>query len=179
MSDGLPVGARAPSVSAPLVESDGDREDVPLETLFEDHAVLLTFYTNDFTPDCIREWCSFRDYEWFATDERVDVVGVSKSRPATHRRFIDRLGLSFPLYSDTDLKIAEAFDVKYRAFKLVSRSRRSCFLIDRDGVIRYKWLAEHRLDPTRDVPDLDELRGAIDSELGGADADTFGFSSPD
>jgi len=104
---------------------------------------------------------------------------VSKSRPATHRRFIDRLGLSFPLYADTDLEIASAFDVTYRAFKLVSRSRRSCFLIDRDGKIRYKWLAEHRLDPTRDVPDLNELRAAIERELGPVDTDTFGFSSLD
>lgn len=178
MSDGLSVGTRAPSVSAPLVRPDGETTTVPLESLYSDRPILLTFYTNDFSPDCIEEWCSFRDYEWFTPDTRVDIVGVSKSRISTHRKFIDRLDLSFPLYADTDLTMAEAFDVKYRVFKLIPRARRSCFLIDRDGIIRYKWLAEHRLDPTRDTPDLDELRSAIERELGTADPDTFGFSQP-
>lgn len=177
MSRGLSVGSRVPSVSAPLVHPDGGTDEVPLESLYEDRAVLLTFYTNDFTPDCIEEWCSFRDYEWFMADDRIDVVGVSKSRPSTHRTFIDRLDLSFPLYSDTDLEITDAFDVRYRVLNLLSRSRRSCFLIDRDGVVRYKWLGEDGLDPTRDVPDLDELRSAIEDELGSADPDTFGFGS--
>lgn len=166
MSNGLPVGAAAPDVSASLVRPDGDTETVALESLYADRPVLLTFYTNDFTPDCIEEWCSFRDYEWFATDRRVQVVGVSKSRPATHRQFIERLGLSFPLYADTDLDIAEAFGVDYRVMGLLRRARRSCFLIDSEGEIRYKWVGEDRLDPTRDTPDLDELREAIEAEIG-------------
>jgi peroxiredoxin len=91
---------------------------------------------------------------------------VSKSRPSTHRRFIDRYDLIHPLYSDRDLAMARGFDVIYRAFKLVERSRRSCFLLDTDGVVRYKWLSEDRIDPTRDVPDLEDLHAAIESELG-------------
>lgn len=70
MSDGLTVWTQAPTVSVPLVRPDSETETVALETLYEDRPILLTFYTNDFTPDCIEEWCSFRDYEWFATDER-------------------------------------------------------------------------------------------------------------
>jgi peroxiredoxin len=177
MSDGLPVGTEAPSIAAPLVAPDGTVETVPLASLYEDRAILLTFYTNDFTPDCIEEWCAFRDYDWFATDQRVDVVGVSKSRPSTHRTFIDRLDLSFPLYSDRDLAIAKAFDVTYRVFKLLPRARRSCFLIDTDGVIRYKWLAEHRIDPTRDTPNMHELKTAIEAELGPVEAENFGMDS--
>jgi peroxiredoxin len=142
MSTGLAVGESAPQVSAPLVRPDGTTETVPLADLYDDRAVLLTFYTNDFTPDCITEWCSFRDYEWFASDDRVAVVGVSKSRPSTHRRFIDRYDLIPPLYSGRDLDMARGFDVVYRAFKLLERSRRPCFLLDTDGVVRYTWLSE-------------------------------------
>ncbi len=170
MATGLSVGATAPSVAAPLVYPDGDTETVPLESLYADRPVLLTFYTNDFTPDCIEEWCSFRDYEWFGADRRVQVVGASKSRPGTHRRFIDRLNLSFPLYADTDLDLASAFGVDYRVMGLFRRARRSCFLIDSNGKIRYKWIGEDPIDPTRDTPDLDELRAAIEAELGPADA---------
>jgi len=92
-------------------------------------------------------------------------VGISKSRPYLHRKFIDRLDLSFPLFSDADLDVAEQYLVTYRTFKLFARSRRSCFLVDRDGTVRYRWLAEHWLDPTRDTPPIDEIHDAIVREL--------------
>ncbi|WP_338727314.1 peroxiredoxin [Haladaptatus sp. DJG-WS-42] len=172
---GLAVGARAPEFTAPLVTADGSIEPTELATLLEDRPVLLAFYTNDFTPDCISEWCAFRDYDWFASGERVQVVGVSKSRPATHRRFIDKLGLSFPLYSDADLSIAEAYDVKYRTFKVIPRAHRSCFLIDQDGIIRYRWIAENAIDPTLDTPPLAELHEAVAEHVGELENETFGF----
>ena len=175
MADGLAVGEQAPDVTAPLVRPGGETESVPLEALYDDRPLLLVFYTNDFTPDCVEEWCSFRDYEWFSFDSRLDIVGVSKSRPATHRRFMNRIDLTFPLYADTDLEMSDAFGVTYRVFKLLRRSRRSCFLIDQDGTVRYKWLAEHWLDPTRATPDLDELHDAIEQELGTVESESFGF----
>ncbi|MDY6780324.1 MAG: redoxin domain-containing protein, partial [Halobacteria archaeon] len=131
-------------------------------------------YTNDFSPDCIDEWCSFRDFNWFASGEEVQVVGVSKSRVGTHRRFIDYLNLNFPLYSDKDLEVAEMYGVKYRTFKLVPRSRRSCFLIDPDLRIRYRWVGEHWLDPTRDTPPIQEIYEEITKKFGG-ETETFGF----
>lgn len=174
-SPGLSVGSRAPDVTAPLVASDGTVSEVSLSALFTNRPVLLVFYTNDFSPDCIKEWCSFRDYDWFATDETVQIVGVSKSRVSTHRKFIDYLDLSFPLYADTDLAIATAYNVVYRAFKLAKRPHRSCFLIDSDGRIRYRWLAEHPIDPTRDTPPVSEIHDAITRELGEPETETFGF----
>jgi peroxiredoxin Q/BCP len=93
------------------------------------------------------------------------VVGISRSGPHLHRRFISYLDISFPLYADTDLEAAEAFGVRYRTFKLFARARRSCFLVDTDGVVRYRWLAEHWLDPTRDVPPVAEIREAINVAL--------------
>ncbi|MCH7662076.1 MAG: redoxin domain-containing protein [Euryarchaeota archaeon] len=174
-SPGLSVGSRAPDVTAPLVDPDGTVSEASLSTLYAERPVLLVFYTNDFTPDCIEEWCSFRDYDWFTTGETVRIVGVSKSRVSTHRRFIDHLSLSFPLYADTDLVIADAYDVVYRVFKLVKRAHRSCFLVDTDGIIRYRWLADHPIDPTRETPPVDEIHEAIVHELGEPDPKTFGF----
>lgn len=168
-SIGLEEGASAPEFTAPLVSADGDTTPVALSTLLEDQPVLLAFYTNDFSPDCITEWCAFRDNDWFGPSNQVQIVGISTSRPYTHRKFIERLDLPFPLYSDTDLTIAEAYGVKYRLFKLLPRSRRSCFLIDRGGVIQYKWVAEHLIDPTRDIPPLEEIHTAIDETLSGTE----------
>ena len=168
MSDsfGLDVGASAPDFSAPLTYPSGETEIVALSTLLAEQPVLLAFYTNDFSPDCVTEWCAFRDDRWFGSDGAVRVVGVSRSRPFTHRKFIDYLDLEFPLYSDSDLAITEAYRVKYRLFKLLPRSRRSCFLIDQQGRIRYKWIADHPLDATRDTPSMEEIHAAIDEQLG-------------
>ena len=105
----------------------------------------------------------------------MQVVGISKSRPGTHRRFIGYLGLTFPLFSDRDLSAAEAFDVKYRTFRLFPRSRRSCFLVDTDRTVRYRWVGTHPLDPTRDTPDVYEIHEAIREEYGEPEIETFGL----
>jgi len=167
MSDtvGLAVGDRVPEFRGTLVMPDGSAEDVPLAELLADRPVLFNFYTADFTPDCVEEWCEFRDFDWFASGDHVRVVGVSKSGVALHRRFIDYLELGFPLYADRDLEIAEAFDVTYRAFKLLKRAHRSCFLVDRDRRVRYKWIGDHWLDPTRDTPPVPDIYEAIVDEL--------------
>jgi len=166
--DPLTVGDAAPDVGGHLVypdESDAQADPVPLADLYADRPVLLNFYTADFSPDCMNEWCSFRDFDWFTVENDVRVVGASRSGTGLHRRFIDHLDLNFPLYSDGDLAMADAFGVKYRAFGVSSRAKRSCFLIDRDGVVRYRWLADHWLDPSRDVPPVDEIYEDVTSVL--------------
>jgi len=174
-STGVGVGESVPDVTETLVRADGTTTETALSDLLADGPVLLTFYTNDFSPDCIEEWCSFRDYDWFTSNDTVQVVGVSKSRAFTHRKFIDHLGLQFPLYADTDLDMASAFDVSYRVFKVAPRARRSCFLLDSDGVVRYKWISEHPLDPTRDQPPISDIHEAIAEEFDDDGPETFGF----
>jgi peroxiredoxin Q/BCP len=137
-----------------------------LSSLLESGPVLLCFYTNDFSPDCIREWCAFRDFGWFAGNPALQVVGASRSGTATHRRFIDYLDLPFPLVADTALSLADAFGVSYRAFGLSSRSRRSCFLVDETLEVRYRWLGEHWLDPTRSTPPTDKIHEDLKAILG-------------
>lgn len=174
-STGLPVGAAAPSVREALVKPSGEVREVPLAELYADKPLLLCFYTADFSPDCIEEWCSFRDLDWFASGDHVRVVGASKSRPMFHRKFIDALDLTFPMYADTDLELAAAFDVKYRTLGLFKRSRRSCFLIDTDGTVRYRWIGDHWLDPTRATPPVGEIHDDVMEILGESEPDTFGF----
>jgi len=165
-SSGLDVGDRAPDFTAPVVFPDGTVEERPLSSFLESGPVLLAFYTNDFTPDCIEEWCAFRDFDWFTTSEALTVLGVSASRTATHKRFIDHLDLGFPLVSDRDLAVAERYDVAYRAFKLLPRARRSCFLVDTDRRLRYTWIAANRIDPTFATPDVEEIYEAIREVFG-------------
>jgi peroxiredoxin len=175
-SDGaLDVGESVPDTGAELVYPEGETESAPLRELYADGPLLVVFYTNDFSPDCVNEWCSFRDYGWFASSGDVSVVGASKSKVPTHRRFISYLDLEFPLYSDGDLELSDAFGVTYRAFRVFPRAKRSVFLVDGDGVVQYRWVGDHPLDPTRDQPPLDEIRSAVE-ELSGDEPETFGFS---
>ncbi|MFB6118501.1 peroxiredoxin family protein [Halosegnis sp.] len=171
MSDapGLEVGETAPDFTADLVFPDGEVAPTSLSELLEDSPVLLTFYTVDFSPDCIEEWCSFRDFDWFTANDDVQVVGISKSRSYLHKRFISYLDLSFPLFSDPDLTVAEKFKVKYRALNLFARSRRSCFLVDTDRTVQFRWLGEHWLDPTRDTPPVGEIHEALMEILAAGD----------
>lgn len=164
-STGLTVGERVSDFSGRLVDPDGTERSVSLSELLEGKPVLLNFYTADFSPDCIDEWCSFRDFDWFATGDQVQVVGVSKSGAALHRRFIEYLDLGFPLFTDPDLDIAAVFDVRYRAFKIASRAHRSTFLVDCDRRVRYRWLADHWLDPSRDTPPVREIYDAVVEKL--------------
>lgn len=169
------VGETVADVTASLVGPDGTTEEVSLATLAAERPVLLSFYTVDFTPDCIDEWCSFRDFDWFSSGEHVRVVGCSRSSPGLHRRFIDYLGLKFPLYSDPDLRVSDSFGVTYRALGVSKRSRRSCFLIDEDLTVKYRWVGEHWLDPTRDTPPVDEIHDAVTETLDVRGPETFGF----
>lgn len=162
---GIDVGEQAPSFTAPLVFPDGSVEKTALDELLTDQPVLLSFYTNDFSPDCIDEWCSFRDLDWFSAGETVQVVGISKSRVKTHKKFISYLDLQFPLFTDDDLSVAEQYDLTYRLLGIVRRPHRSCFLIDTDRTVRYKWVGQHKLDPTLDTPPVEEIRDAITQKL--------------
>ena len=172
----LSVGDTAPDFTASTVWPDVKSGELSLSTLLDDGPVLLSFYTADFSPDCIEEWCSFRDFEWFASGDEVQVVGISKSRSLVHRKFIDYLDLSFPLVSDRDLSIAADYGVKYRVFGVIKRSKRSCFLVDTDRRIRYVWVGEHRIDPTLDTPPVHEIYESVAEELGLDDTESFGFT---
>ncbi|ADQ68186.1 peroxiredoxin [Halogeometricum borinquense DSM 11551] len=176
MSDvGIAVGETVPDVQQSLVQPDGETETASLSELVEEQPVLLNFYTVDFSPDCISEWCEFRDFDWFASGDAVQVVGASKSGERLHRKFISQFDLGFPLFADTTLELADAFGVRYKAFGLSHRAHRSCFLVDEEMTVRYKWIGEHWMDPTRDTPPVSEIHEAIVDELTIDQTETFGF----
>ena len=95
--------------------------------------VLLVFYPGDNTPVCTRQMCDYRDgIEAFA-GLGVRVVGISNDDADSHRKFKAKYNLPFILLTDSDLAVAERFDSKG-----VMGMKRSVFLIDEKGVIRYK-----------------------------------------
>lgn len=162
---GLEVGETIPDVTASLVIDSDTTTTTSLHELLDDKPTLFIFYTNDFSPDCVKEWCSFRDYEWFASNSEINVVGVNNAKARYHKHFKNIFDITYPLFADTDFEITDAFDVRYKAFGVATRPYRSCFFVDQDYTVQYKWLSEHPLDPTRDIPEMEELHEEIESIL--------------
>lgn len=94
--------------------------------------VLLVFYPGDNTPVCTRQLCDYRDGIEAFEGLGVKVVGISNDSVESHRKFRDKHKLPFTLLSDPDLKVAEMYDSKG-----MLGVKRSIFLLDEEGIIRY------------------------------------------
>lgn len=132
----LTVGAFAPDFE--LESTDGP---VSLHGL-RGSRLILYFYPKDDTPGCTKEACSFRDSMQRLAGHDAVVLGVSKDSVASHNRFREKYGLSFPLASDPDNRIATAygaFGPKSMYGKQMMGTIRSTFLIGADGKIERIW----------------------------------------
>ena len=103
---------------------------------------VIYFYPKDDTPGCTKEACGFRDAWADVTDAGINVVGVSKDPAKSHDKFKAKYDLPFPLISDEDTELAQAFGVwkeKNMYGKKTMGVERSTFLLDAEGVIRKAW----------------------------------------
>jgi thioredoxin-dependent peroxiredoxin len=105
---------------------------------FAGRNVILYFYPRDDTPGCTKEACDFRDSIASLAAAGVTVLGISPDAPAKLAKFRDRDGLNFPLLSDPDHKVHDAYGA-YGEKKLYGKTRvgviRSTFVVDPDGKI--------------------------------------------
>ena len=100
--------------------------------------VLVYFYPKDDTPGCTTEACNFRDNYQDLSDAGLVVLGVSKDTVKSHKKFADKYELPFPLLSDEDGVMCEAYGVwgkkKFMGREYMGITRAS-FLIDEKGNI--------------------------------------------
>ena len=98
---------------------------------------MLYFYPKDDTPGCTAQACGLRD-SWKQFESDAEIFGVSIDPVASHEKFIAKYQLPFPLLSDEEHKMAEAYDVwveKNMYGKKYMGTERSTFVIDGDGRI--------------------------------------------
>jgi thioredoxin-dependent peroxiredoxin len=106
------------------------------------HWVVLYFYPKDNTPGCTQEACEFRDANDVMQKLGVTVIGVSKDNQKSHQKFRDQYQLPFPLWSDPDHVLLEAFGAwGERKFmgRIFMGILRSTFVIDPTGHIVKVW----------------------------------------
>ena len=122
------VGDKAPEFTLP---GTGGRDYSLSE--FAGKPVVLVFYPGDDTPVCTKQLNSYNDElsEFEALDAQV--IGVSAQGVDSHEKFSGKHGFGFPLLADTDKKVAGA----YGTLGPIGFPRRSVFVIDAQGVVRY------------------------------------------
>ncbi len=101
--------------------------------------VVLYFYPKDDTPGCTKEACSFRDNLGVLQSMGVAVLGVSPDSVASHQRFAQKYGLTFPLLADEGAQVATLYGVwkeKMQYGRTYMGIERTTFLIDEEGVVR-------------------------------------------
>jgi peroxiredoxin Q/BCP len=133
----LEQGVAAPTFTLP----DQDDKPVSLED-FKGGKVLVYFYPKDDTPGCTKEACQFNDNLHAFQRVGVPVLGISRDDAASHRRFREKYGLRFPLLSDLDHRVMEAYGAwgeKTLYGKATVGVLRSTFLIDEQGRIQRAW----------------------------------------
>jgi peroxiredoxin Q/BCP len=122
------IGDLAPDFTLP---GTGGREYSLSE--FRGKPLVLVFYPGDDTPVCTKQLNAYNDGldRFDAVDAQV--VGISAQNVASHESFSGKHGFNFPLLADVDKDVAAA----YGTLGPIGFPRRSVFIIDRDGVIRY------------------------------------------
>jgi peroxiredoxin Q/BCP len=131
----LKVGDPAPDFSATAVGGKyASGQQVSLAQL-RGKRVVLYFYPKDDTPGCTVQACAVRD-SWSDLEARGELFGVSVDSEKSHEKFISKYQLPFPLLSDTDHKVVEAYGVwveKSMYGKKYMGAERSTFVIDAEG----------------------------------------------
>lgn len=129
----LQLNTKAPEFS--LQDQDGNTHTL---AGYRGKKVLLYFYPKDDTPGCTTEACNFRDNYEALTSLGLIVLGISKDSVKSHKKFSEKYTLPFPLLSDEDTAVCQAYGVwglkKFMGKEYMGISRKS-FLIDEQGNI--------------------------------------------
>ncbi len=137
MQDSLSPGSPAPDFAGTAVGGDfGEGRAVTLAD-FRGRPLALYFYPKDDTPGCTTQACALRD-NWARVSPHAQVLGVSIDSPESHRKFLEKHELPFPLLSDEAKSAVEAYGVwgeKSMYGKTFMGTERSTFVIDADGKI--------------------------------------------
>lgn len=137
MTKELQPGDKAPTFTATAVGGTyGWGETVKLAD-FKGQTVVLYFYPKDDTPGCTKQACALRD-AWMEFTNRAVVFGVSIDSTKSHTKFITKYSIPFPLISDEEKNLVEAYGVwveKSMYGRKYMGTERSTFIINPEGKI--------------------------------------------
>ncbi|RLY94695.1 thioredoxin-dependent thiol peroxidase [Kocuria tytonicola] len=149
MADRLAPGTAAPAFTLP----DAHGKPVSLEDM-RGEKVIVYFYPRAATPGCTTQACDFRDSLASLASAGYRVIGISPDEPAALERFAAAQELGFPLLSDPDHRVAEAYGAwgeKKNYGKVYEGLIRSTVVLDETGTVV---LAQYNVRATGHVAKL-------------------------
>jgi len=125
----LKIGQKAPDFSLPSTSGSPFR----LEETAKNKPCILYFYPKDFTSNCTKESCEFRDHFEEFRGLNIDVYGISFDDIPTHLKFKKVYNLPFELLADEDASIAQLYGVTIPFTKMM---RRTTYFLDDQHIVR-------------------------------------------
>ncbi len=134
------------------------KEPVRLSELKGKNIVLL-FFPFAFTSTCTAELCSTRDDIAFYNDMNAQVFGISVDAPYSLKIFKEQQQLNFTLLSDFNKVVSETYGCIYDRWgmELKGVSKRSAFIIDKDGIVRYIEILEN----ASEIPNFEAIKKVL------------------
>jgi peroxiredoxin len=153
----LEIGQQAPGFT--LYASD--KSKISLSDYAGKKNVLLLFFPQAFTGVCTKELCSVRDNISIYENEQVQVLGISVDSVFTLAKFKEEQQYNYPLLSDFNKEVSTLYDTIYASFtdmNMKGVSKRSAFIIDKQGVIQYAEV----LESAGDIPDFEAINKTLE-----------------
>jgi peroxiredoxin len=138
------------------------KESVSLDS-FKGKTVVLAFYPGAFTGVCDTEMCTFNDNLSKLNDSNAVVLGISVDSPWSNGAFKEKYGIKFELLSDYERSVVSDYDVTFTGLGGLDgyvSANRAVFVLNSEGVVKYKWVAENPgVEPNYDevLAEVDEL----------------------
>lgn len=149
------VGERAPEFELPEAYGGSLR----LSELMGRGTSVLVFYNGDFGIICSVEMKQLQRMQGDFRKAGAEIVGICTNSRPVHSAWKEHMDLEFPLLSDFDGRVSDDYGVLIgEQGYLRGRSRRSVFIVDRMGVVRYVWISYE--ESQTEEPDYDELLDA-------------------
>lgn len=150
----IQIGQKAPEFTLPAY----DKQSVSLSD-YKGRNVVLLFFPMAFTGVCTAELCSIRDDIATYQGLNAQILAISVDSPFTLAKFREDQQLNFPLLSDFNKDVSTAYGALYEVFSvgLKGVSKRSAFVIDGEGIVRYAEV----LESAGDLPDFEAVRATL------------------
>ncbi len=158
----IKVGDHAPDFTLVSQTANGP-ELVKLSDLTAKSNVVLLFVPMAFTGVCTAEFCEVSDGLAAYESLNAKVIGVSGDNPFAQEAWAKAEGITIPLLSDYEHTAAKAYGIAYTQFLpeknliMGGVAKRSAFVIDQSGIVRYAEVQEH----PKDLPDFEAIKAAL------------------
>ncbi len=159
----IQVGSKAQDFELSTKTAEGPKK-LKLSSQFGNKNTVLLFFPMAYTSVCTKEMCTLQEQLDQYNTMNAQVLGISVDPPFSQKVWMDQNNVTFPFLSDYNRQVVNQYGVTLPGLAGLEgyvAAQRSVFVLDKEGVVRYKWVS----DTPADEPDYDEVRQAV-SQLG-------------